>query len=120
MLQADREQVMAFRTSALHLDRRLPSSSLIEATRPVGLQDTPPGNAAAAAAARVDALSLEAWSRALEEEKTLVGLWAMRGSSYVVATDDLPVFTIGLLPRTSARCSTASRAGSTASSTKRG
>lgn len=98
MLRATRDQVLAFRAAALHLDRRLPASALTDAVRPVGLQDTPPRNAAVAAAARVDALTPEIWSRALEETKELVELWAMRGSPHVVAADDLLVFTAGLLP----------------------
>lgn len=98
MLRAGREQVVAFRAAALHLDRRLPAGALPDPLRPVGLQDTPPGNAAVAAAARVEDLTPDVWVRAVGQDKTLVGLWAMRGSSYVVPADDLPVFTAGLLP----------------------
>jgi hypothetical protein len=98
VLRASREQVVAFRLSALHLDRRLAAESLAGAACPVGFQDTPPGNAAIAAAARVEGLTAARWEHALGEARTLVGLWAMRGSSCVVASDDLPVFTSGLLP----------------------
>jgi hypothetical protein len=72
--------------------------ALARAARPCGLGDTPPGSAALAAAARVEALSPEAWRRALEEEMTLVTLWAMRGSPVTVAVEDFPIFTLGLLP----------------------
>jgi hypothetical protein len=98
MLQVTRDQVVAFRAASLRLVDRLPASRLDEAMRPCGLQDTPPGNAAVGAAARVEGLTLEAWERALEEEKTLVQLYAMRGSPFVVATSDLAVFTLGLSP----------------------
>jgi hypothetical protein len=98
LLRASRDHVLAFRAAALHLDRRLPPDRLVDAARPCGLQDTPPGNAAVSAVARVEALTPDAWCRALEEEKSLVPLWAMRGSPFVVATADLTVFTRGLLP----------------------
>jgi hypothetical protein len=98
VLRVSRQQIVAFRLAALHLDRRLPPDQLVDAARPCGLQDTPPGNAAVAAAARADGVTPDAWTRALGDEKTLVALWAMRGSPVVVATDDLPVFTLGLLP----------------------
>jgi hypothetical protein len=37
VLRVGREQVVAFRIAALHLDRRLPPASLVEAARPAGL-----------------------------------------------------------------------------------
>jgi hypothetical protein len=97
MLRLTRDQVVAFRVAALHLDQRLPVDQLVEGVRPCGLQDTPPGNAMLGLAARVQGLTLEAWAAAVEREKSLVELWAMRGSPIVVATVDLPCFTAGLL-----------------------
>jgi hypothetical protein len=43
-------------------------------------------------------LTVEAWTEAIEREKKLVELWAMRGSPIVIASEDLPLFTLGLLP----------------------
>jgi hypothetical protein len=98
MLRATRDQIVAFRASALHLTERLPVEALVEAVRPCGLQDTPPGNAAVAAAARVAGLTPDAWRRALEDDKVLVATWAMRGSPFVFASADLRIFQTGLLP----------------------
>jgi hypothetical protein len=98
MLRATRAQIVAFRASALHLTERLPPGAVVEAVRPCGLQDTPPGNAAVAAAARVAGLTDELWTRVLEEEKVLVAVWAMRGSPFVFARDDVRTFMTGLLP----------------------
>lgn len=98
MLRPSREAVVAFRAAALHLDYRLPAAALVDAVRPCGFQDTPPGNAAVAAAARVEGFGLDLWNRELTETRTLVALWAMRGSPFVVATDDFGVFSAGLLP----------------------
>lgn len=97
MLRLTRDQVVAFRAAALHLDRRLRVDQLVEGTRPCGVQDTPPGNAVLGLAARVQGLTLEAWAAAVEREKSLVELWAMRGSPIVITTTDLPYFTAGLL-----------------------
>jgi hypothetical protein len=97
VLQLTREQVVAFRVSALHLDRRLTLDELIECVRPCGLQDTPPGNAMLSLAARVDDLTIDAWAARIEGDRSLVELWAMRGSPSVIATADLPYFTVGLL-----------------------
>lgn len=98
MLKVTREQVVAFRASGLGLHRRQAPDRLVDVLRPCGFQDTPPGNAALAAAARLDGLTPECWREAVEREKSLVELWAMRGSPFVVATEDLPVFTTALLP----------------------
>lgn len=97
MLRLTRDQVVAFRAGALHLDQRLPVDEIVEAVRPCGLQDTPPGSAVLGLAARVQGLTMDTWAAAVEREKTLVELWAMRGSPIVVATADLPYFTAGLL-----------------------
>lgn len=98
-MRVTRDQILAFRAAALHLDKTLPLKKLVDSLRPCGLQDTPPGNAALGVAARVRNLTIDAWTSAFEEEKSVVALWAMRGSPFVIATDDLPFFTTGLLPK---------------------
>jgi hypothetical protein len=50
------------------------------------------------AAARVQGLSVDMWTKAFERDKTLVELWAMRGSPVVIPEEDLPYFTVGLCP----------------------
>jgi DNA glycosylase AlkZ-like len=49
--------------------------------------------------ARVEKLTPAILDRALVEDRTLVGLWAMRGAPYVIPSADLSVFTLGALPR---------------------
>ena len=47
------EQVVAFRVAAHNLNERLPKEGIVEAAGVCGVQDTPPGNAGVALAARV-------------------------------------------------------------------
>ena len=88
-LQVTRGQALSFRVRRHHLAKRLDASG-IEAAAVVGLQDTPPGSAAVALAARADALP-----EALDE---LVLVPSVRGAPLAVARRDLPVFTAGLEP----------------------
>jgi hypothetical protein len=98
VIRTTKQSILSFRAGALHLERRLPTSDLIAALRPCGLQNTPPGAAMLGAAARVRGLSQKAWTEASERKKSLVELWAMRGSPIVIAADDLPYFSTGLSP----------------------
>src|SRR5207302_10905939 len=98
VIRVDSEQVVRFRAAALQLHGRLPAGELVPALRPCGQQDTPPGNAMLGAAARVEGLSVDMWTKAFERDKTLVELWAMRGSPVVIPKEDLPYFTVGLCP----------------------
>jgi hypothetical protein len=82
-----REQVLAFRVARHRLDARLPGTGGVA---PVGLQDTPPGSAALALAARADVPPA-----ALDE---LVIVYGARGAPYAVAPEDVPIFTEGLAP----------------------
>jgi Winged helix DNA-binding domain len=72
-----------------HLAERL-GPGQVEDAAVVGLQDTPPGTAALALAARADAAP-----EALDE---LVLVPSIRGAPLAVAERDLPVFTAGLEP----------------------
>jgi hypothetical protein len=94
----DREQILASRLSGHHLDQRLPAGSLLEAAGACGIQNTPPGSATVSLFARVEGLNLEDVERALVEDKRLVQVWAMRHSAWVVPSQDMAVFTLGLLP----------------------
>ncbi len=88
-VRVTRGQVLAFRLTRHHLTERLgPDES--QAAAVVGLQDTPPGTAALALAARADVAP-----EALDE---LVLVPSVRGAPLAVALPDLAVFTAGLEP----------------------
>jgi Winged helix DNA-binding domain len=82
-------QARAFRVARHHLAERLGPGQVREATV-VGLQDTPPGTAGLALAARADAPP-----EALDE---LVLVPSIRGAPMAVTKRDLAVFTTGLEP----------------------
>ena len=89
MRRVTRKQALAFRVVRHHLAGRLGPRQVREAAV-VGLQDTPPGTAALALAARADA-----GPEALDE---LVLVPSIRGAPMAVAERDLSVFTAGLEP----------------------
>lgn len=91
-------QVLDFRLATQHLAAPLPPGSLLEAAGACGVQDTPPGSAALALHARVQDLTPEDLRRAVEEEKSLLRAWSLRGAPYLFPTSDAPVFTLGVLP----------------------
>jgi hypothetical protein len=86
-VKATRAQALAFRVARHHLHERVadaPSAAF------AGLQDTPPGTAAMALAARADV--------APEALGELVVVPSVRGAPMAVARADLAVFTAGLAP----------------------
>ena len=86
-LAVTRAQALAFRVARHHLHQRTDDA---RAAAVVGLQDTPPGSAALALAARADVTP-----DALDE---LVVVPSVRGAPLAVAKRDLSVFTAGLAP----------------------
>jgi hypothetical protein len=86
-LRVTRAQAVAFRVARHHLRERAGDA---ETAAVVGLQDTPPGAAALALAARADVAP-----EALDE---LVLVPSVRGAPLAVAGRDLAVFTAGLAP----------------------
>lgn len=84
-----RRQALDLRLARHHLVERLSAADVSRAAV-VGLQDTPPGTAALALAARADV-----GPDALD---TLVIVPSIRGAPLAVAPDDLAVFTAGLAP----------------------
>jgi hypothetical protein len=84
-----RRQALRFRVARHHLAERLDSKGT-QTAAVVGLQDTPPGTAALALAARADVAP-----EALDE---LVLVPSIRGAPMAVAERDLAVFTAGLEP----------------------
>lgn len=87
-----REQVLAFRAARHGLDERRPPSALLDvAGSSCGIQDTPPGSAAVALAARLD---LDA--PPVTDE--LLTVWSVRGAPHLVPPADHALFTLGVLP----------------------
>jgi winged helix DNA-binding protein len=84
-----RRQALRFRVARHHLAERLDSRGA-QTAAVVGLQDTPPGTAALALAARADVAP-----GAIDE---LVLVPSIRGAPMAVAKRDLAVFTAGLEP----------------------
>jgi len=93
-LKLNRAQILAFRRQAGALDERLPRGqhSLRRAAW-AGLQDSMPRAALLSIHARVAGTEPTAW-----EDPSLVQLWGPRYSVYVIAADDLAVFSMGTMP----------------------
>jgi hypothetical protein len=93
-LRLTREQILSFRRRVGALDRRLPAGerSLREAAW-AGLQDSMPRAAVLSLHARVEGVGPTAW-----EDPSLSQVWGPRYQVYVVAAQDLAVFTLGRLP----------------------
>ncbi|MGH2490788.1 MAG: hypothetical protein ACRDF9_04700, partial [Candidatus Limnocylindria bacterium] len=93
-LDLTRPQILAFRRHVGALDERLPRGrrSLRRAAW-AGLQDSMPRAALLSIHARVEGTEPSTW-----EDPSLVQLWGPRYNAYVVAADDLAVFSLGRLP----------------------
>src|SRR5918995_854717 len=91
------EQAGAYRVAAHHLHDRLPARSLVDAAATSGIQDTPPGSAAVALAARVDRLRPSDVEEALLDDRSLIRLMGLRGAAHVVPRRDGTVFGPGAL-----------------------
>jgi len=108
-LELSRSQILSFRQRAGALDERLPAGAKsLQRAAWAGLQDSMPRTALLSIHARVKGASPTIW-----EDPSLVQIWGPRFSNYVIATRDLPIFSLGRLPndaRRRARChDTASR-----------
>jgi hypothetical protein len=99
LLELSRSQILSFRRRVGSLDERLPpgAKSLRRAAW-AGLQDSMPRAALLSIHARVHRASSNTW-----EHPSLVQLWGPRFSAYVVAAQDLPVFSLGRLPEDALR-----------------
>jgi hypothetical protein len=89
-----REQVLALRRRTGALDERLPPgpASLGRAAW-AGLQDSVPRSALHSLHARVEGTAPDAW-----EDPSLVQVWGLRYTAYVVPAGDHAPFTLGRLP----------------------
>jgi hypothetical protein len=93
-LRVTRAQILAFRRRVGALDERLPAGrdSLRRAAW-AGLQDSMPRAAVLSIHARVEGTEPLAW-----DDPSLAQVWGPRYQVYVVAAEDLAVFTLGRLP----------------------
>jgi hypothetical protein len=91
--QLDRATAIAHRLRANNLHRRLPRARIAESAAGA-IQDTAPRSALVSLHARIDALQPDDW-----EHPALVQLWSPRTAVHVVPAEDIPVFTLGRLPR---------------------
>jgi hypothetical protein len=98
MLRVNRAQILAFRLGNHHLNARLPRGSLLAAAAACGIQDTPLNTAPLAFHARVEALGAADLGDALAVDKSLLGVWSVRGAPHAVPAADAAVFTAGALP----------------------
>lgn len=99
-VKVSRSDVVAFRLHAHHLTERLDAGELARAAARCAVQNSPPGSALLALNARVEGVTRPQFVAAVEDDKTLVQTWCMRGAPFIVPTVDAPVFTRGALPPT--------------------
>jgi hypothetical protein len=89
----DSERVRAFRLARHHLDGRAPSGTIVEVARALcGVHAQLASSAELALWARVEDLRRDEVRDALEERRTLVKTWAMRGTLHLMPADDLPLY----------------------------
>ncbi|OZM70198.1 hypothetical protein CFN78_26720 [Amycolatopsis antarctica] len=93
-----RSDVIAFRLHTHHLTERLPENGLLDAAGACGIQNSPPGSGLLALHARVRDLTPERLAEEVDEKRSLLQTWYMRGSPFYFPTADAPVFTTGVLP----------------------
>jgi hypothetical protein len=93
-LVVTRAQILAFRRRVSALDERLPvGDDALRTAAWAGLQDSMPRAAVLSINARVEPTPATVW-----EHPALVQIWGPRFSVYVVAAQDLAVFTLGRFP----------------------
>lgn len=93
-LPLTRHQILAFRRTAGSLDQRLPmSAKSLRRAAWAGLQDSMPRAALLSIHARLHRTTPETW-----EHSSLVQLWGPRYNDYVIAAQDIALFSLGRLP----------------------
>ncbi|SDS88845.1 winged helix DNA-binding domain-containing protein [Microlunatus soli] len=90
------EEAIGYRMAEHHLTS--PAPDLDTAAGAVAVQNTPPGTAALALRCRVPELTPDAFSTALDADRSLLQLWSLRQAPCVFPTRDLAVFTEPLVP----------------------
>ncbi|MBE9375407.1 AlkZ family DNA glycosylase [Saccharopolyspora sp. HNM0983] len=94
------DEVRAFRLHAHHLTERRPLAELPEVAGACGTQNSPPGSALLAWHARVADVTQEHVDHLVEQDRSLLQTWSVRGAPFYFPTGDAPVFTAGALPAT--------------------
>ena len=90
-------QRLAWRLERQHLVERAPAGSLVEVTSELcGLHAQLMSSAELTAWARVEDLTADDVARALWEDRTLVKLWAMRGTLHLLSAETYPTFQLAL------------------------
>jgi hypothetical protein len=91
------DQAVAYRVAAHNLHERLPHQRLAAAVAVAAVQDTPPGNAGIALAARVEKLMPADVEAALHDDRKLLRMLSLRGAAHIVPRRDAAVFGPGAL-----------------------
>jgi hypothetical protein len=100
MTKVSAAKALGFRVGRHRLDRRAPTGSLVAVTRELcGVHAQLAASAELALWARVEGLRRDDVREALEQERTLVKTWAMRGTLHLLAADDLALYVAVLGPR---------------------
>lgn len=95
LLKLSRSQILAFRLESNSLNERLPlNAASLRRAAWAGLQDSAPRAALLSIHARVAGTTAEHW-----EHSSLVQLWGLRFNDYVIAAQDLAVFSLSRLPK---------------------
>jgi hypothetical protein len=93
-------KVRAFRLARQRLDRRAPAGSLLEVARDLcGVHAQLASSAELALWARIDGLERDEIRSALEDDRTLVKTWAMRGTLHLLTPHDLALIVAVLGPQ---------------------
>ena len=99
MTSVSLEGVRAFRLARQRLDRRAPAGSLLDVTRALfGIHAQLASSAELALWARIEGLERAAIREAVEERRSLVKTWAMRGTLHLLTPDDLALIVAVLGP----------------------
>src|SRR6478609_1583251 len=95
-LKLARRQILAFRRRVGGLEERSPPApASLERAAWAGLQDSMPRAALLSLHARVEGVGPSTW-----DDPALIQLWGPRYNTYVVATRDFALFSLGRLPDT--------------------
>ncbi len=87
------EQVTSWRLARAHLARRVTGAGLVQVVADMcGAHAQIMSSVPLALAARVSRLKQARVDAALQEERSLVKTWAMRGTLHVLTADDLPLY----------------------------
>ncbi|HUD64315.1 MAG TPA: crosslink repair DNA glycosylase YcaQ family protein [Candidatus Sulfotelmatobacter sp.] len=98
-LELSRSQILGFRRRVGSLDERLPAGAKsLRRAAWAGFQDSSPRAALLSIHARVEEATSTSWAH-----PSLVQLWGPRYNDYVVAAQDIPVFSLGRLPEDARR-----------------